>query len=53
MAVREAAVSHLFTVRGIRCQRMSLAVMSAAPLAQPLDHLLRMCQLWIVLNVIH
>jgi hypothetical protein len=30
---------------------MSLVVMSAAPLALPLDHLLRMCLLWIVLNV--
>ena len=32
---------------------MSSDVMSAAPLARPLDHLLRMCQLWIALNVIH
>jgi hypothetical protein len=32
---------------------MNSAVMSAAPLALPLDHLLRMCLLWIVLNVIH
>jgi hypothetical protein len=32
---------------------MNLAVMNVAPSALPLDHLQRMCLLWIVLNVIH